>query len=220
MKRAHDPEEEREPTYSQRTRAVSWILAVIYLSVALLGCADRRARTPPPSVANVEDLLDQAIATLRDIERDLSPSIMNRTRCVVVAPAAARSDSSDPLSRRGFVACRIGTGWSPPAPIALSGETDREVTSDDLILLVVTDRAMGKLLHSRLRVGADVSVVAGSVGADGNPGSDAEVLSYVRSNGVLAGAELGPLTIDQDQASTQGLYGKQSDLRQILRGIE
>jgi SH3 domain-containing YSC84-like protein 1 len=221
MRRAHDPKEEHEPTGLLASKAVSWVLAAACLSVAPPGCAARQARTRPPPVANVEDRLDQAIATVRDIERDLPPSVMNLTRCVVVVPAAAGSNAVDLRSRKGFVACRTGVGWSPPAPIALSGESDSvKAMSDDLILLVVTDRAVGKLLHSKLRVGADVSAAAGTVGADGRLGSDAEVLSYVRSSGVLAGAELGQLTIDQDQASTQGLYGKQSDFGQLLRGIE
>jgi lipid-binding SYLF domain-containing protein len=83
--------------------------------------------------------------------------------------------------------------------------------SSDLIVLVMTEPAMEKLLSARLRLGADLSLAAGS-------GSKAEIRSYVRADGVLAGVDLGDVTIEQDRDATVALYGREMDIRRLLAG--
>ena len=212
-------DEASEAARLQPPGARAWILAALFLAVAQIACSHAQTGTPPPRAANADELLDDATDVVNDIERNLSPSVVRLTRCIAVVPAQARSNAAHG-SEGGFVACRAGAGWSPPVPISLSGESaDVQATSGDLIMLVMTDRAMEKCRRASLRFGGDVSVAAGPVGSDTNAGSPAEVLSYVRSGGVLAGVDLGDVTIEQNQRGAVGLYGRPMDVRQLLGGM-
>ena len=212
-------DEAGEAARLQPPGAAAWILAAFFLSVAQLACSHAQTGTSPPRVANADELLDDATDVVNDIERNLSPSVVRLTRCIAVVPAQARSNAAHG-SEGGFVACRAGAGWSPPVPISLSGENASiQATSGDLVMLLMTDRAMEKCRRASLRFGVDVSVAAGPVASDTNPGSPAEVLSYVRSGGVLAGVDLGDVTIAQSQHGAVGLYGKPMDVRQLLGGM-
>jgi lipid-binding SYLF domain-containing protein len=196
----------------------AWRLAAVCLSVAPMACSPAQIG-PPPSVANVGDLFDDATEVVSEVERNLSPSLVNLTRCIAVVPARGRGSASHG-SDGGFVACRAETSWSSPVPISISGETARvRAMSGDLIMLVMADRAMERLRHARLRLGVDVSVAAGSVGAGTDAVSHADVLSYLRSGGVLAGVDLADVTIDQDQPATVGLFGKKKNVEQLLGGV-
>jgi lipid-binding SYLF domain-containing protein len=170
-------------------------------------------------MASTDELLDDATEVVSDIERNLSPSVVELTRCIAVVPAQARSNAASG-AEGGFVACRAGAGWSPPVPISLSGESAGvKASSGDLIMLVMTDRAMQKCRRASLRLGVDVSVAAGPVGSDTNPAAPTEVLSYLRSGGVLAGVDLSDARIEPNQRGAVGLYGRPMDARQLLGGM-
>ena len=61
----------------------------------------------------------------------------------------------------------------------------------DFILLVMNRRGVDSLLHSKVKLGGDVSIAAGPVGRDFSVDTDAylrsEILSYSRTRGVFAG---------------------------------
>lgn len=65
----------------------------------------------------------------------------------------------------------------------------------DFVFLVMNDRGANSLLHSEVRLGADLSVAAGPVGgrlasADTDAYMRSEILSYSRARGAFAGISL------------------------------
>jgi lipid-binding SYLF domain-containing protein len=210
----------RDAARPQPPGAGAWMLGALLISVASqLACSHGQTGTQPPRMANADELLDDATDVVSAIERDLSPRVVDVTRCIAVVPAQARSHAAHG-SEKGFVACRAGTAWSPPIPMTLSGENAAvKAASGDLIMLVMTDRAMEKCRRASLRLGVDVSVASGPVGSDTSSPPSAEVLSYLRSGGVLAGVDLSDATIEQSQHGAVGLYGRPMDARQLLGGM-
>lgn len=87
--------------------------------------------------------------------------------------------------------------WSKPAFFRIRGgslglQVGAQFT--DLILLIMTERAMQKLLEDRFTLGADIAVAAGPVGREASAetglGYLSGILSYSRAKGLFAGVSL------------------------------
>ena len=106
--------------------------------------------------------------------------------------------------------CRTGKdfsgAWGAPAMYALEGgsigfQIGGEAT--DFVFLVMNDRGVDSLLHSKVKLGVDVSAGAGPVGRSASADTDAymrsEMLGYSRARGYLRASHLkarryGPIT--------------------------
>ena len=122
---------------------------------------------------------------------------------------------------RGFAVCKTDDGVSAPAPVSLTGGTAGlavGLESADVLLLFTNDEGRKALLRGHFGLGADVSVAAGPLGAGSTANRDASVLTYSRSRGLFAGAELSGVSLEADDSATTALYGSPLDLARILSG--
>jgi lipid-binding SYLF domain-containing protein len=82
----------------------------------------------------------------------------------------------------------------------------------DFVILVMNDRGLNSMLHSKVKLGADASIAAGPKGRTASAESDvtlrAEMLSYSRSRGAFAGVSLEGSTLRPDGGANEKLYGK------------
>ena len=73
----------------------------------------------------------------------------------------------------------------------------------DFVILVMNNRGMESLLHSKVKLGGDASIAAGPKGrtaaADTDAYMRAEMLSYSRARGVFAGISLEGSTLRPDE---------------------
>src|SRR6185312_8834399 len=70
---------------------------------------------------------------------------------------------------RGVVTCRVGTSWSAPAFVSLTPGSDGPqvpLEGSDLVMLVMSARAMSQLFRPTWVVGADASAAAGPTGGE------------------------------------------------------
>jgi lipid-binding SYLF domain-containing protein len=125
----------------------------------------------------------------------------------------------------GFASCKTSSGWSAPAPISIGGGTvgaQLGYQETDLVALVTSAKGMKGLENGNFRVGADASATAGPVGTGRGAGtelvSNADMVSYSRSRGLFAGAELNGTTINLDNDAARALYGPGHDMTSILGG--
>jgi lipid-binding SYLF domain-containing protein len=90
----------------------------------------------------------------------------------------------------------------------------------DLIMLVMSERGASKLLASKFTLGAEGSVAAGPVGRSATAQTDAqmhaELLSWSRSQGILAGLALEGATLREDLDDNAALYGAKLANREIV----
>jgi lipid-binding SYLF domain-containing protein len=120
---------------------------------------------------------------------------------------------------RGVMVCRRGHDyagpWGAPVMMALEGgsvgfQIGGEAT--DFVILVMNDRGMSSMLHSKVKLGGDASIAAGPKGRTASAESDvtlrAEMLSYSRSRGAFAGVSLEGSTLRPDGGANEKLYGK------------
>ena len=160
------------------------------------------------------------IQEILDIPDDIPQDLLDKARCVVVLPSVLKAAFIVGGSYgRGVMVCRTGHDfagpWGAPAMYALEGgsigfQIGGEAT--DFVILVMNDRGMKSLLHSKVKLGADASIAAGPKGRTASAESDAymraEMLSYSRARGVFAGVSLEGTTLRPDGDANARLYGE------------
>ena len=183
------------------------------------------ARTEHDRLQNASKVMKEVLNIPDDIPSDL----LSKARCVVVMPSVLKAAFIfGGTYGRGAMVCRTGknyTGpWGAPAMYALEGgnfglQAGGEAT--DYVFLVINDRGADSLLHSKVKLGADVSVAAGPKGRTASAGTDAfmrsEILTYSRARGVFAGVAVEGTTLRPDNGGNRDLYGRKIQAEKIIR---
>jgi SH3 domain-containing YSC84-like protein 1 len=163
-----------------------------------------------------------------DIPDDIPQDLLDKARCVVVMPSVLKAAFVVGGSYgRGTMVCRTGKDfrgpWGAPAMYALEGgsvgfQIGGEAT--DFVILVMNNRGVESLLHSKVKLGGDASVAAGPKGRTASADTDAymrsEMLSYSRARGVFAGVSLEGSTLRPDEEANRRLYGKDATAASII----
>ncbi|HXJ04157.1 MAG TPA: lipid-binding SYLF domain-containing protein [Candidatus Acidoferrum sp.] len=163
-----------------------------------------------------------------NVPDDIPQDLIDKARCVVVMPSVLKAAFVVGGSYgRGTMVCRTGkdfTGpWGAPAMYALEGgsvglQIGGEAT--DFVFLIMNDRGASSLLHSKVKLGADISAAAGpkgrSAAADTDAYMRAEILSYSRARGVFAGISLDGSTLRPDEHANRELYGSSASAAKIV----
>src|SRR5580700_3894370 len=187
-----------------------------------------RAKDEQDRLQNSGKVMQEILSVPDDIPQDL----IDKARCVVVMPSVLKAAFVVGGSYgRGTMVCRTGkdfTGpWGAPAMYALEGasvglQIGGEAT--DFVFLIMNDRGASSLLHSKVKLGADLSAAAGpkgrSAAADTDAYMRAEILSYSRARGVFAGISLEGSTLRPDNKANRELYGRSVTAAQIVRESE
>src|SRR6202171_1366917 len=175
-----------------------WILTGLTM-LALVPCSFGRPADDTKDETNRLQNAAKVIQEILDIPDNIPQDVLDKARCVVVLPSVLKAAFVVGGSYgRGVMVCRKGKDfsgpWGAPAMYALEGgsfglQIGGEAT--DFVILVMNDRGMNSLLHSKVKLGADASVAAGPKGRTASAESDAYMrsgmLSYSRAGGGLAG---------------------------------
>jgi len=176
------------------------------------------------------DRMDRSVAVLHAImstpDKGIPEEVLNGAKCIVVVPDLIKGGFVfGGKHGRGVATCRTAEGWSAPAFISVGGGSwglQIGVEDVDLVMLVMNDRGLQHLLSSKFELTGEGSVAAGPVGRHASAGTDwkmnTEMLTYSRSKGVFAGLTLEGAVVEQDNDSTEAIYGKHMRFRSILSG--
>jgi SH3 domain-containing YSC84-like protein 1 len=211
-----------------------WILlAAGMLALTPVAFAQQADKTDVPQnvqnrIQNSERVLQEVLNVPEGIPRNL----LDNARCVVVMPSVLKGAFIFGASYgRGAMVCRTGpnfTGaWGAPAMYALEGgsigfQIGGQAT--DYVFLVMNTHGADSLLHTKVKLGADVSAAAGPVGRAASADTDAyfraEILSYSRARGVFAGVSLEGSTLRPDNDANRELYGRSLSAAEIVKQSE
>jgi lipid-binding SYLF domain-containing protein len=168
------------------------------------------------------------VKEILDVPDDIPQDLLDKARCVVVFPSVVKAAFVVGGSYgRGAMVCRGGSDfngpWGAPAMMALEGgsvgfQIGGQAT--DFVILVMNNRGVNSLLHSKVKLGADASIAAGPKGRDATAETDvtfrSEMLSYSRARGVFAGVSLEGSTLRPDEDANRRVYGKDVAAVQII----
>jgi len=180
--------------------------------------------------AKLDDRIEKAHAVLHELlatpDRSVPDSVAEHATCVLVVPSFKKAAFAiGGEYGQGVVTCRTGHGWSAPAFIQFSGASfgfQIGVEGTDLVLVAVTHDAAQRLLHDKVKLGADIGVAAGPVGRDAQASTtelaNAGFLTYSRNKGVFAGVDLNGDVVNQNIKDTEEYYGHDISFDRILDG--
>ena len=192
------------------------------LTALSASAADDKA-TIEARIASAKDVLDAIMATP---DKAIPNQIMSQATCVGVVPSVKKGAFVVGAEYgQGVVTCRTGHGWSAPAFVQLTGASfgfQAGGQATDLVLVAVTHAGAQRLLHDKIKLGADVSVAAGPVGRDSQASTtelaNAGFLTYSRNKGLFAGVDLNGDVVNQNLNDTQTYYGQDVSYEKILSG--
>jgi lipid-binding SYLF domain-containing protein len=118
---------------------------------------------------------------------------------------------------RGILSVRGEQGaWSPPAFLSLLGGTFPP--DADLVLVIMKGRGLENVMRIEFRIDAGAAVAAGPLNSAAPTGAQpgAQIFSYLRSRGVLAGVSLNGSALQQDAEANRRFYAKPLTARQAV----
>ena len=203
----------------------------IFFTAGLLAIGSLLFAKEPVNAKNEQERLENSGKVMKEILNvpdDIPQDLMDKARCVVVMPSVLKAAFVVGGSYgRGAMVCRTGKEfsgpWGAPAMYALEGgsvglQIGGEAT--DFVFLIMNDRGADSLLHSKVKLGADISAAAGPKGRSAEADSDAfmraEILSYSRARGVFAGVSLEGSTLRPDEDANRKLYGEDASAAKII----
>lgn len=215
---------ERDPLRVRRP-----LFSALFLGLVSIAACARPAESSAQSHERDRERVAAEIADAAAVLSEMPEIPIERrrnARCVAVVPSLVRGGFV--IAGRhgdGVVSCRTASGWSAPAFIGVSGGgagVQIGIEASDVVMLVMSDRAMTRFFQSNFALGADASASAGPAGqarqAATDPDLKAEVLSYARSRGLYAGAELSGAVVRQDTGALAAMYGSSPSVNAILSG--
>jgi SH3 domain-containing YSC84-like protein 1 len=124
---------------------------------------------------------------------------------------------------RGLMTCRNGDRWTAPVFTQLEkGSFGLQAGAEeiDLVLLVMNRRGAERLLRDKVTLGAGMSIAAGPVGSSASAATDAqlkaEILSYSRSRGAFAGADISGGVLGPDGDANRDVYGASVTPQEVI----
>lgn len=178
----------------------------------------------------LDSRLDSARAVIDQImsvpDKAVPDNIAKQAVCIGVVPSMVKGAFIVGAEYgQGVVTCRTPHGWSAPVFIRMAGGSfgfQIGGQGTDLVLVAINHKGFTDLLRSKFKIGGDAAAAAGPVGRDAQAATDismrAELLTWSRSRGLFAGIDLNGVSVSQNTADTNALYGGDHTFEQILHG--
>jgi lipid-binding SYLF domain-containing protein len=178
------------------------------------------------TVERMQKSVEVLSAIMSTPDKGIPEEVLSSAKCILVVPSLIKGGFIfGGKHGRGVASCRTSDGWSAPAFVSIGGGSwglQIGVEGVDLVMLVMNDQGFQHLLSSKFELTGEASGAAGPVGRHASAGTDwkmnTEVLTYSRSKGVFAGLTLEGAVVEQDNDSTQAIYGKHVAFRTTLSG--
>ena len=160
-------------------------------------------------------------------DRSIPSSLLAKAQAVAIFPGMFKAGFVlGGTFGRGVVIARLdGEQVSLPAFFTIGGASvGLQIGGQtlDLVLVIMTKKGLEGLLSNKLKLGADVAIVAGPLGRRGEASFSAadlkaDVYSYSVSKGMFAGISLEGAYIEPNADWIKAYYGNNYRTRQLLR---
>lgn len=189
--------------------------------LSLVGLLSLGAIASPQDLDKLGERALDAAAVLDEVmgtrEATIPISLLRESRCIAVIPGVVKVGFIfGGRHGRGLLSCRVGSGWSRPSYLAITGGSfglQIGAQATDFVLVFTNERAARALTSHKITLGGDASVSAGPVGRTAEAATDAtlrtEIYSYSRSRGLFAGLSLEGSSLGIDDEANAAVYENQ-----------
>ena len=184
--------------------------AALLFSAAPTAASDKDA-------ANAQGVVDEAVTTVANFGADPDMSWfrdnVKNAKGILVVPSLVKAGFV--LGGSGGNGVLLGrdekTGkWSYPAFFTMGSATfgfAAGIEKSEVILMIMSNKGMDSMLSTSFKLGGDVSVAVGPVGA-GAKAQMADVIAFSRAKGIYGGVNLEGAVISTRDAMNSAYYGK------------
>ncbi len=197
-------------------------LMAVMICLSLMAPLPSKAETGIKKYSPQQELVDNAVITFKTLMADPNMSWLRThiqsAKGILICPKFMKGAFI--FGAEGGTGVLLGrsarTGeWSYPAFYGLGSvsfglQAGAEVS--EVILLVMTENGMDALLSTSLKLGADVSVAAGPVGA-GAKAQTTDILAFAKTAGLFGGVSIEGAVITSRDSWNQKYYGR--DVRPV-----
>lgn len=199
-------------------KARTALLAVA--AAALAACASRA--TQDETQARVDEARTTLTNFMQDPEMKWFREHVGQAKAVLISPD---------ILQAGFIVGgaggeamviarnRSGTGWNGPAFYRVATGSiglQAGAQKSEMVALLMTDKALNSLMSTSFKLGGDVSVAAGPVGAGTGAPVTADMIVYTRSKGLYGGVNMDGTVITIDEGRNRAYYGQPATPVDIL----
>jgi lipid-binding SYLF domain-containing protein len=195
-------------------------LTIAWAALALAACGST------PTQDETQARVDAAKTTLSNFMRDPEMSWfrenVRHAKAVMVSPQIIQAGfivGGSGGSAMVIAQSRSGAGWNGPAFYHIaSGSLGLQAgaQASEMVALIMTEKALNSMLSTSFKLGGDVSIAVGPVGAGTGAPITADMVVYTRSKGLYGGLNLDGTVISLDDARNRAYYGKAATPVEIL----
>lgn len=192
----------------------------ICLSVILAGCATN------PTGEDTHTAVHEAQATLINFHKDPEMTWfrdnVRKAKALVISPRIWKAGFIFGGSGGPAVAVARVDGkqvWAGPSFYRIGAGTvgfQAGVEKSEMVALVMTEKALNALLSASFKLGADLSVAIGPVGAGATAPINADMVLFTRSKGLYGGLNLEGSVFSIDDRANDAYYGRPATPVDIL----
>src|SRR6266850_3918817 len=179
------------------------VVAVALAAILVIGGRSPKASADDSREKQVKDAASQSAKAAKAFDgimqvpdKAIPRDLVAQAKAIAVFPAVIKvAFAAGGGGGRGVVSRHIGDTWGEPVFFrARGGSVGPQIgaSSTDFVLLLMDDASLEALMKDKFEVGAEVGATAGPVGANLGTGTrpEAQILSYSRSRGLFAGANV------------------------------
>lgn len=192
---------------SQQLSVSAMAIAVALFAIV---CPAFGASTP-------EQLVSKAEATFKNFQGD--PQMhwirdhIRDAKAVIIAPEIRKAGFvvGGSGGRAALLARDPDTGnFSGPAFYTIASASigfQAGIEKSEVVMLVMTDKALNRLLTSQLKLGGEASIAAGPVGAGAERSITTDVVAFSRAKGIYGGVNLDGTAVTVNEEWNKRYYG-------------
>jgi lipid-binding SYLF domain-containing protein len=202
-------------------------VGLVWMVLSLGGITGAIAETPTESELIVEKsriVIEEMI--INKYNEELPLDLARRSSGLAIIPGLIKGGFFVGGSYgKGLVVSYRQGSWSGPAFISIGAGSfglQFGAESVDLILVIIGDNAMNSFMRSKFKLGADVAVAAGPIGAQATAATEillkGGIYSYSRAKGLFIGLSLEGAGIASQEDLNKAYWETTDDLKVILSG--
>lgn len=205
------------PTSLHNMTRRSCVLAAV-AALGLAACASQ------PTRDETQAQVDAAQATLANFVRDPDMTWFREhvgsAKAVLISPQIVQAGFIVGGSGGSAVLIsRDGESWAGPAFYRIAAGSvglQAGAQASEMVALIMSEKGVNSLLSTSFKLGGDVSVAAGPVGAGTGAPINADMVVYTRSKGLYGGLNLDGTVISVDDGRNHAYYGRAATPVDIL----
>ena len=206
------------------------LAAVLAVSPALAKKKPHRAAPARPAVCTLDSspgkagkLVMDAAHTFYDFEDNIPRDLLRDAKGIIIVPSLVKvgfiigGQGGDAVLLR-----RVGKVWTYPAFYSLGSPSiglQAGISSAQIVLLLMTDRAVQAVRQERFRLGTEAGLaILMAGGNDGASNYHGDIIGWARAGGLYAGLTLNDSTLEQKSDLNAEYYDRPVPFDDIFMG--